>query len=132
MKTADQNEKEIVAAFIRDFWNRNDSEAAEQLLSKDYMDFSYKSKEGLKQFANMIFTGFPDCNYIVKECVSERDKVITRIEFTGTNTGSFRGSEPTGKKVRVTLFREFKIIDGKISSHLGLFDLVALKMQLEA
>lgn len=131
MKKTEQNDKEIVATFIRDFWNRNDSEAGEQLLSEDYMDFSYKSKEGLKQFANAIFTAFPDCNHTIKECVSERDKVITRIEFTGTNTGNFQGNEPTGKSVRVTLFREFKIIDGKISSHLGIVDSASLKSQLE-
>lgn len=131
MKTLEQTNKEVVASFIRDFWNRKNTKAGEELLAADYADFSYKSKEGLRQFANGIFEGFPDCKYIIKECICEGDKVIARIEFTGTNSGDFRGNEPTGKFARVTLFREFKIIDGKISSHRGLFDSMSLKMQLE-
>ncbi|PEJ57488.1 hypothetical protein CN692_12480 [Bacillus sp. AFS002410] len=130
MKTIEQNNKELVKEFIEVFWNKNNLDSTANLLSPEYIDYSYGSTEGLKQFASVIFTGFPDSHYTIEEIVSNEDTVITRLEFTGTHSGLFRGTPPTGNSVKVTLFREFKIENGKILSHRGLFDTATLMSQL--
>lgn len=132
MKRLEQRNKETVASFIRDFWNRKNTRAGEQLLAEDYADFTHKSKIGFMYFADGIFEAFPDGKHTIKECVADGDKVIVRIEFSGTNSGIFDGEDPTGKFARVTVFREFKIVEGKISSHRGLMDMMSLKTQIIA
>ncbi|PGM55648.1 ester cyclase [Bacillus sp. AFS053548] len=130
MQSIEQNNKELVKEFIEVFWNQNKLDSTTNFLSPDYKDYSYGSTEGLKQFATSIFTGFPDRHYTIEEIVSQGETVITRLEFTGTNSGYFRGSAPTGNSVKVSLFREFKVENGKILSHRGLFDTPTLMSQL--
>lgn len=132
MSSIEQNNKKLVKDFIEVFWNQNNLDSTTNFLSPDYKDYSYGSTEGLKQFASVIFKGFPDSHYTIEEIVSQGDTVITRLEFTGTNTGLFRGNAPTGNSVNVSLFREFKLENGKILSHRGLFDTAALASQLVA
>ncbi|MGF9911496.1 ester cyclase [Paenibacillus ehimensis] len=132
MKPTEQANVETVTAFIEAFWNQSDLDCTDRFLSDDYQELAYESKEGLKQFAAKILEAFPDKSYIVEEVIAQGEKVLVRMTVKGTHTGMFFGTSPTGNTIDVTLYRQYRVVDGKIAEHRGWIDMVTMWRQLEA
>ncbi|MFC5651987.1 ester cyclase [Paenibacillus solisilvae] len=116
----------------RSFWNQSDMDVIDQFLSADYQEHSYQSKEGLKQFAGKILEAFPDKRYAVEEVIAQGEKVLVRMTGKGTHEGMFFGSAPTGNTIDVTLYRQYRVVDGRIAEHRGWIDLVTMWSQILA
>ncbi|MFD0587355.1 ester cyclase [Paenibacillus sp. GCM10027627] len=123
--------KEIVTAFIELFWNQSNWSCLETYLSDDYKELSYQSKEGLVRFAKMILEAFPDKQYTLEKMTAQENQVLVRMTVKGTQQGIFFGSPPTGKAIDITLYRQYRIADGKIAEHRGWIDMVTMKRQLQ-
>nr|WP_010502919.1 ester cyclase [Paenibacillus elgii] len=132
MQTMEQKNIETVTAFIEAFWNESDMECTDRFLSDDYQELAYESKEGLKRFAGKILEAFPDKRYTVEEMIAQGDKVLVRMTVKGTHTGTFFGTAPTGNSIDVTLYRQYRVVDGKITEHRGWIDMVTMWHQLQA
>ncbi|SDD84962.1 conserved hypothetical protein, steroid delta-isomerase-related [Paenibacillus sp. UNCCL117] len=130
MKTIEQNNVETVNQFIEAFWNQSELDSVDRFLSDDYQELSYQSKEGLKKFATTILEAFPDKRYTVEEIIGQGDKVLVRMTVTGTHQGMFFGTAPTGKMIDVTLYRQYRVVDGKIAEHRGWIDMVTMWSQI--
>ncbi|MFB5762423.1 ester cyclase [Paenibacillus medicaginis] len=130
MKTVEENNVEIVSAFIEAFWNQSELDCVDRFLSDDYQEFSYQSKEGLKKFAVTILEAFPDKHYTVEEIIGQGDKVLVRMTVKGTHEGMFFGTAPTGNRMDVTLYRQYRVADGKITEHRGWIDMVTMWHQI--
>lgn len=130
MKTIEQSNVETVSEFIETFWNKSELDCVDRFLSADYQELSYQSKEGLKKFAATILEAFPDKRYTVKEIISQGDKVLVRMTVKGTHQGMFFGSAPTGNTIDVTLYRQYRVVDGKITEHRGWIDMVTMWHQI--
>ncbi|MFD0681240.1 MULTISPECIES: ester cyclase [unclassified Paenibacillus] len=130
MKTIEQNNMERVTAFIEAFWNQSDLNCVDRFLSADYQELSYQSKEGLKQFAGKILEAFPDKSYTVEEIIGQGEKVLVRMTVKGTHKGMFFGNAPTGNPIDVTLYRQYRVVDGKITEHHGWIDMVTMWHQI--
>ncbi|MBB6672193.1 ester cyclase [Cohnella nanjingensis] len=131
MKTTVQQNIETVTAFIEAFWNRSDFDCVDDFLSADYQEHSYQSKEGLKQFAGKILEAFPDKRYSVEEIIAQEEKVLVRMTVKGTHQGVFFGHAPTGNPIDVTLYRQYRVEDGKIAEHRGWIDMITLWSQIK-
>lgn len=114
MKTMEQNNVEAVTAFIEDFSNQSDLDCTDQF------------------FAQQIREAFADRHYTVDEILAQGEKVVARIFMAGTHKGTFAGNAPTGKSVKATQFREFRVVDGNIVEHRGWFDTATLLPQIQA
>ncbi|MCI1772578.1 MAG: ester cyclase [Paenibacillus lautus] len=114
MKTIEQNNIEMVTAKIEELWNKGDIYQTDQF------------------FAEQIAEAFEDQHYMLADTLAQGEKVIARIVITGTHNASFAGNPPTGKSVQITQFREFHIVDGKITNHSGWFDTGTLLPQIQA
>jgi predicted ester cyclase len=132
MKTMEQKNTETVTAFIEAFWNQNDLDCTDQFLSADYQELSYQSKEGMKQFSGKIVESYPYKHYTVEEIIAQGEKVIVRMVVKGTNKGMFMGNPPTGNSIDVTLYRQYRVVDGKIVEHRGWIDMVTMWRQIQA
>ncbi|MFD1953156.1 ester cyclase [Paenibacillus thailandensis] len=130
MKTLEQSNIETVSAFIEAFWNESDLECVDRFLSADYQELSYQSKEGLKQFAATILEAFPDKRYTVEEMIGQEDKVLVKMSVKGTHQGMFFGTAPTGNTIDVTLYRRYRVVNGKIAEHRGWIDMVTMWSQI--
>ncbi|GIO14094.1 hypothetical protein J19TS2_36490 [Cohnella xylanilytica] len=122
---------ETVSEFIEQFWNRNDLECVDRYLSDDYQELSYQSKEGLKQFAARILEAFPDKQYAVEEIFGQGDTVLVRMTVRGTHRGMFFGNAPTGRSMEVTLYRRYRVENGKIAEHRGWIDIATMMKQIK-
>jgi steroid delta-isomerase-like uncharacterized protein len=130
MNTVELQNLKVVSKFIKQFWNKNDFACTDQFLSDDYQELSYQSTEGLKKFAVTILESFPDKGYTVEDIMAKDDKVLVRMNVKGTHQGMFFGTAPTGNTIDVTLYRQYRVRDGKITEHRGWIDMVTMWSQI--
>ena len=71
-------------------------------------------KAGLKNFYNALWGAFPDLTIHIDDLVGEGDKVVWRINVTGTHEGTFQGVPASGKSVRFGAHYTFRFEHGKI------------------
>ncbi|MDQ1377731.1 MAG: hypothetical protein QOE15_1904 [Acidimicrobiaceae bacterium] len=90
------------------------------------------SFEGLKAMISVLRTAFPDLHTTVGEVVGVGDYTWARVFTTGTNTGSYLGIPPTGRKVGTDVFDEVKWdrATGKAVEHWGVSDNLTLLAEL--
>jgi predicted ester cyclase len=48
-----------------------------------------------------LLAAFPDLNIDVEEIIESGNRTVSLFTLTGTNTGSWRGHEPTGRSMRL-------------------------------
>lgn len=114
MKTMEQKNVAAVTAFIEDIANQSVLEKTDQF------------------FASQIVKAFTDRRFTVDEILAQGEKAIARIFMTAVHAGHFAGNAPTGKTVKATQFREFRVVDGNIVEHRGWFDTATLLPQIQA
>lgn len=61
-----------------------------------------------------LFQGFPDCKSEILNEFAGDDQVLIEVRWTGTNTGSFRGTPATDKAVDCRIAYIFKFQGQKI------------------
>ena len=62
----------------------------------------------VKDYVATARAAFPDIHFSIEDLFGDGNRVATRWSLTGTQSGSFRGKEPTGKAVAMsgnTIFR---------------------------
>ena len=82
-----------------------------------------------KQAYMDVFQGYPDCMAEILETFVDGDTVICQVRWYATNSGVFRGAEPSNKKVDIRIAYFFKLKDGKIDRITEYYDLASLLIQ---
>jgi len=88
--------------------------------------------DGVEAFMNSyreLFQGYPDCTCEITERFTDTADVICICDWKATNSGIFRGAEPTGKAVDLRIAYFFKFEGGKISRITEFYDLATLLVQ---
>ena len=75
---------------------------------------------------------FSHAQSVVEDQVAEGDRVVVRLVFTGTHTGTWMGIPPTGKPVTVKGMALYRLQDGKIVEQWTIGDTLGLLQQLGA
>ena len=116
------NDLKKVAAKRMQFWNTGNLDLIEEVFTPDYkLHFVDRPEpdvggtEELIEIVKFYNTAYPDMKYIAEEVMISGDKVIMRLDFTGTNTGPRGDIPPTGKTVRSKALVIAQIENGKIS-----------------
>ena len=86
--------------------------------------------EGGKAVHLMLVAAFPDLHTDTEDLLAEGDKVVQRFMLSGTDKGGFAGAPPTGKHYKVAGISIFRIANGKIVEHWGVFDQLGILQQL--
>lgn len=115
----------------------NVDELIEELISEDFVQHEAfpgltPDREGQRQFFHMIQQAFPDMSAEVEELITEGDKVVARVRFTGTHRGEFAGIPATGNEIDFNVIDVFAWRDGKATDHWGVSDTMALMTQVGA
>jgi steroid delta-isomerase-like uncharacterized protein len=125
----------IANLFMNDYLNSRNPALIDKLFSDDYVNHflppgAPNGREGEKMLLGMFLQGFPDFHMTPDEYVVEEGKVAIRYTFEGTNTGSFQGIPPTGKRVKVSGMNILHIANGKIMENFVVLDQMGLMQQL--
>ena len=121
-------EATAVARVYFDAWNRHDPAAIVAAFAEGGTYSDPNAPDGLSgaaiaDYAGELFAAFPDLSFDVRGAAPAGDGVVgVRWTKRGTNTGSFRGSPPTGSTVALPGADFIVVEGGKISSVEGYFD----------
>ncbi len=129
--------KEIVRAFVEEYQQGRDEEAFRRYLSPDVLDHTpmpgtAPGAEGVSQVFQMLWAALPDMRVEIHQQVAERDTVVTRKSFVGTQKGELFGVAPTGRKVHMDLIDIVRVSGGRIVEHWNIVDTYGLLKQLGA
>jgi steroid delta-isomerase-like uncharacterized protein len=121
-KQDEEKENEALALrYHNEIFQKGKLEVADEILSSDFVihnpvlpEVVRNGPEGTKKYASAVITAVPDRKLEHHDILSKGDKVMIRWTNSGTNTGSFFGNPPTGKRYVVTGFDLFRISNGKI------------------
>ena len=82
----------------------------------------------------MLRAGFPDFGFTVEDLFSAGDRVAARVTVRGTHDGDFMGrlAQAAGQQFAVASVGIFRIANGRIAEHWGVFDQLAMLGQLGA
>src|SRR3974390_2736238 len=112
--------KELYRHYIEDLWNKRNPAAADRYLAPDYIEHNPApppSVEGRKKFVATVLAAFSDYHAEILEVVAEGDRVVARVQFSGTNDGPYDGRPPTHNKLSFNTADFFRIAGGKIAEH---------------
>jgi steroid delta-isomerase-like uncharacterized protein len=110
-----EDNKTIVRRFIKEILEQGNVSLIDQLCAPNYMNrLTGQGVDSLKQFASLIKTAIPDYHFTIENVMAEGDQVVARFTVTGTNTGSFMGSKPSGKAFSVRGLTYYRLANGKI------------------
>ena len=85
---------------------------------------------GPKRRIQERLAGFPDLTTTIEDMFSAHDKIVTRLVWRGTHTGSYGGVKATGRPVEVRDFAVWRFADGKVAEISTIQDQFALLKQI--
>jgi len=127
--------KSLIRRYYSELWNAWSTPALEELISPNIV---FRGSIGtavngigeFKQYVNRIRAAFPDFHNHIEELISEGQKVVARLTYTGTHRGELFGFSGTGRKVTYHGIAIFQFQEGKIVSGYVLGDTESLKRQI--
>jgi steroid delta-isomerase-like uncharacterized protein len=99
--------------------NQGRLEVADEVVAPHFLLHSptrpapFEGPEGFKEFVTDLRRGFPDLNVTIEKVIAEGDFVSIRSRVTGTQTGTYRGIPPTGRRISQSQLHMFHVVDGQ-------------------
>ncbi len=90
---------------------------------------NFEGVEALVECYRELFQGYPDCSCRVLEWFADGPNIICLCLWKATNSGAFRGSEPTNKPVELRIAYFFRFQGEKIDRITEFYDLATLLVQ---
>jgi steroid delta-isomerase-like uncharacterized protein len=119
----------------QDSLNANNLEALDGILAPNLISHNLlpgvpSGLQGAKMVHQGLGVAFPDQHTEIEDLLAEGDKVVMRFSVAGTHKGPLMGIPATGKAYKVPGMSIFRIADGKIAEHWGVFDQMSVMQQL--
>lgn len=121
-----QSNKNLVQHLVDELWNRGAAGAIEAF-------FAPELAQVVAQHYHELVAAFSNLEVVIDDIIAEGDKVAARLTIAGTHdAGPFAGQPPTGKRVRYSSFRFYRLADGKVVETWAMQDRLGLLQQLGA
>ncbi len=130
-----EENKALVRRFV-EASNQGNLDALDELIADTFVEHSPYAQggaagaEGIKQFARMIQSGFPDSQWIIDDLIAEGDKLVMRWTSRGTHQCETFGIPATGRPVVVTGIEIYRVSGGKLAERWSEVDMLGLMQQL--
>jgi len=86
--------------------------------------------DGYKQIGYAFLAGFDDLTVDVLDQFEADDKVVSRVLWSGTHTGTLNGIPPTGRHFRAETIVIDQVADGRIKERWEIGDMLGMMQQL--
>jgi steroid delta-isomerase-like uncharacterized protein len=130
--------KSLARRAMDELWTKGNLAAVDQLYSDNcvFHDLGnpedIRGRDGIKQFAQMFRTAFPDLKCTIEDVVAEGDKVALRWVSRGTHKGDLLGTAPTEKQVIFRGIQLQRISNGKIEEEWAGFNTLGALQEIGA
>jgi len=136
-----EENKRLIQRLMEEGHNRQDAAAAAAFYTEDASNhLRTVGRSGMKAVFETLYAVYPDFHYRILESIAEGDRVVCKMEMSGTHrgqpvlreafSGMLAGVTPTGKSVKVLQFHSFRIRDGLIAEHAAVRDDMEMVLQL--
>ncbi len=125
--------KALIRSYIEEMWNKHQPSAADRFVATNFIEHNPRLPQGLagrKKFITTVLAAFSDYHGELQELVAEGDKVVARVQWTGTQDGPYDGRPATGNKLVFSTADFFRIENGKIAEHWDVVDTLARAVAL--
>lgn len=127
--------KLLAKQFYEEVLNRGDLDAIDQLIAEDFVDHEEmpgipNTREGVRDWVQLMRGAFPDLTVTINSMVAEGDEVWVQMTMRGTQDGPFLHIPPSGRRVEVSGFDRVRVRNGQAIEHWGITDNLALLGQL--
>jgi steroid delta-isomerase-like uncharacterized protein len=133
-----EENKELVQRLYGTLMAEGDVDSAREILGENFVDHDIPGagqggREELIQAVMSVRSAFPDVKPELFELVAQDEWVAVRVEAGGHHTGGpFLGIPASGKPIQWKEIHLFRVANGKIAEHRGVFDLLSILQQLGA
>jgi predicted ester cyclase len=115
--------------------SKGDFELFEELFDDDFVDHTPQpgiapNKDGVRVLYRGLREGFPDFHADIQWQSATGDLVTTYKIYRGTHRGDFLGVVPTGRPVEFETVDVMRVVNGKITEHWGVANLLKAMTQL--
>jgi predicted ester cyclase len=138
-ETTPEQNKATAKKFYDEVMNTGKIELADQFITADAVDHELMPGQkdpvlvlkNVKALIAELHAAFPDMKVVVKDMLAEGDKVVARVQLTGTHKGEYNGIAATGKSISFEFIDIIRFANGKCVEHWGISDEVGLMQQLQ-
>lgn len=107
----------------------------DELWSDEFVDHTPQpgatpDKPGVRFLYTMLRSAFPDFTPEIHWQTADGNLVTTYKVYHGTHRGEFFGIAPTGRRISFETVDAMRVVDGKITDHWGVANLLSLVKQL--
>ncbi len=115
--------------------NQRNLDWLDELIADDAQDHAMPldfppTREATKTYIHQLLSAFPDFHYSVEFTISEKDKVMQRLQARGTMKGDFWGYHATGKVASWSESHISRFASGKLVEHWAYLDQADILQQL--
>ena len=126
---------ELVEAFYFDVWNGADEIRAREILAESFrfrgsLGTERRGPDGFLEYLRDVHRALADYRCVIENLVTDGDRAVARMRFTGRHRSEFLGFPPTGRQTTWAGAAFFTCEDGRITDLWVLGDLVELRRQL--
>ena len=133
--------KALIRRLYDEAINRQDAVAAAGFYATDAVNHGRRiGRAGMQKVFEALFSTFPDFRYRIENETAEGDRVVCKVMMTGTHLGRptlpeifhgmLKGVAPTGKRVQVLQYHDFRVSGGQIIEHAAVRDDLGMLLQL--
>ena len=133
-KADPEDAKAVVRRFYDELWSQGRLEVADELFASDFVGHApgggTSGPEDVKRLVAEWREGVPDMWLEIHAQHAEGSVVATRFSGWGKQTGPLLGLPATGKDARLSGIAITRIVDGKVVSDWGEFDIASMFAEL--
>ena len=127
--------KSLIRRYYSEIWNAWSATALDELISprivfRGSIGTVVNGIDEFRQYVSKIRAAFPDFHNHIEDLISEGDKVVARLTYTGTHRGELFGFPGTNKRITYGGIAIFQFQEGEIVSGYVLGDTESLKRQI--
>ena len=123
-RVEEQNNLAQTRRLYEEAWETGDLSVVDEIAAEDFFDHQHNrhGPEGLKRSITQLRTSFPDLRLVLEKQTAHDRKVVTRITFSGTDTGGVLWYPPTGRSVSFGAEYTDLFDSGSLMEHRGATD----------
>ena len=126
----------VSTRFFETYGKQRDVEGCTPLFATDAMIHTTTAGpepvnfDGYKQVGYAFLAGFDDLTVDVLDQLEAGDKVVSRVLWSGTHTGTLNSIPPTGRRFRAEAIVIDQVADGQIKERWEMNDMLGMLQQL--
>jgi steroid delta-isomerase-like uncharacterized protein len=132
-----EENKAMVREALHTLWNEKDWDAEERYAAPDLVVHAphtpepFHGAEGFKELGQIVQGSFPDYHLEITDLIAEREYVVARFTWTGTQTGELQGLPATGKPVTMDEVNVYRFNDeGRVAEIWAHQNMMSMMTQL--